>query len=94
VRPRPAAQEIGLASLGASDEDVGRLAAVFWFAVEFGLCWERDAYGSPILKAYGAGCLSSYGELEHAMVRSLSPPEAQRRLCSIAPPHTTRTRFA
>eukprot|EP01051_Picozoa_sp_SAG22_P003482 SAG22_NODE_170_length_16713_cov_33.746298_14_plen_184_part_00 len=60
-------QEIGLASLGASDADIERLASTYWYSVEFGLCWEADAYGAGVLKAYGAGCLSSYGELEHAM---------------------------
>ncbi len=56
-------QESGLAPLGAGELELMKLAAIYWFTIEFGMC--LDANNNK--KAYGAGILSSFGELEYCV---------------------------
>src|SRR5216684_4482624 len=60
----------GQAAVLATAEQLGRIARVYWYTLEFGLCEEEGA-----VKAYGAGLLSSFGELgrfeQHAQLRPL-----------------------
>ncbi len=55
-------QKIGEASRGVTDEQIEQLATLYWFTVEYGVVRQEGA-----LKAYGAGLLSSYGELAHSL---------------------------
>ncbi|KAJ8032175.1 Tryptophan 5-hydroxylase 1 [Holothuria leucospilota] len=76
-------QEIGLASLGASEEDVAKLASCYFFTVEFGLC-KQDGQ----LRAYGAGLLSSISELKfavggRALVKPFNPSDVINQECKI-----------
>ena len=54
-------QSIGHGARIATDEQLEELGRLYWFTVEFGLIEEQGE-----IKAFGAGLLSSFGELEHA----------------------------
>jgi phenylalanine-4-hydroxylase len=54
-------QYIGHGARVATDQQIEELGRLYWFTVEFGLIEEEGE-----IKAYGAGLLSSFGELEHA----------------------------
>lgn len=54
-------QFIGHGARIATDKQLEELGRLYWFTVEFGMIREEGE-----LKAYGAGLLSSFGELEHA----------------------------
>ena len=54
-------QFIGHDARIATDQQLEELGRLYWFTVEFGLDEENGK-----LKAYGAGLLSSFGELENA----------------------------
>lgn len=54
-------QFIGHGARIANDKQLEELGRLYWFTVEFGMVKENGD-----IKAYGAGLLSSYGELEHA----------------------------
>ncbi len=58
------------------------LSRLYWYTIEFGLIRERGA-----LRAYGAGILSSSGELEY----SVNSPEPQRLPLQLE--RTMRTRY-
>jgi phenylalanine-4-hydroxylase len=78
-------QKIGEGSLSADDEQVEQLATLYWFTIEYGVLFEDGE-----LRAYGAGLLSSFGELEHALsgeveIRPFDPWQAK----DIAYPITT-----
>jgi phenylalanine-4-hydroxylase len=68
----------GEAAGHVSDEALVELERVYWYAMEFGLLRQDGA-----VKAYGAGLLSSFGELERfhagADVRPFDPEECARR---------------
>lgn len=53
-----------------SEEALDRLARVYWYTIEFGVVVEDGA-----VKAYGAGLLSSAGELERTQKAELRPLE-------------------
>lgn len=66
-------QHIGIASLGADEKTIWKLTKIYWYTVEFGVVWEDNE-----VKAFGAGVLSSFGEIKNmasgsAKIRPFDP---------------------
>lgn len=59
-------QSIGHGARIATDEQLEELGRLYWFTVEFGLIEEQGE-----IKAFGAGLLSSFGELENAFTENV-----------------------
>ena len=57
---------IGRAAIIASEEELILLNRLYWFGIEFGLVESRDE-----LKIYGAGILSSPGEIWHSLSKEV-----------------------
>lgn len=57
---------IGKGAAIANEEQLIQLGRLYWFTVEFGLVQEDAG-----IKAFGAGLLSSYGELEYAFSKDV-----------------------
>jgi phenylalanine-4-hydroxylase len=56
-------QRYGVGGLKAHDLDAGELLSrLYWYTIEFGLVRQADG-----LRAYGAGIISSAGELQHSV---------------------------
>jgi phenylalanine-4-hydroxylase len=51
---------LGVASLGATDEDINKLGVIYWYTVEFGVCKEGNE-----TKVYGAGILGGVKDIEY-----------------------------
>ena len=67
-------EEAGKASVrAAGDEALDFFSKVFWFTLEFGVVHEDGE-----LKAYGAGLLSSYGEIEEFRNAEIRPWDIAR----------------
>uniref|UniRef100_A0A7S3CIP4 phenylalanine 4-monooxygenase n=1 Tax=Strombidium rassoulzadegani TaxID=1082188 RepID=A0A7S3CIP4_9SPIT len=56
-------QMIGLASMGATESELKKLAAIYWFTIEFGMLRDEEKQ----LKAYGAGVMGSLTEIEYCV---------------------------
>ena len=76
-------QAYGVGGLKAHSLDAcEQLSRLYWYTIEFGLMQQADG-----LRAYGAGILSSRGELQYAV----NSPEPQR--LPLDPVRTMRTRY-
>lgn len=72
---------LGQASLGASEPEIRHLTRIYWYTAEYGLVWQEG-----LLRAFGAGILSSAGELSWLASgnATVKPLDCYRRLPKIS----------
>jgi len=56
-------QKLGLLSLGATDQQIKTLGAIYWHTIEFGAVIEKGKR-----KFYGAGIASSFKEIDNMLI--------------------------
>lgn len=57
------AQQLGALSLGATDQQVKGIGTIYFFTIEFGLCYQTRGSGREAIKIYGAGPAGSTAEM-------------------------------
>ena len=63
-------QDIGIASLGASDEIIRQLSAIYWYTIEFGFCMENG-----VVKMFGAGVLACVDDIQRIALEKSNKPQ-------------------
>ena len=68
-------QRLGELSLGATDEQVAEIGAIYWYTIEFGLCLQNQD-----VKVYGAGPAGSVAEMKRIQERVQNNRNSLRKL--------------
>lgn len=58
-------QQIGKNSINKNDKDLWSITKMYWYIIEFGVINEENQDNIDQIRAFGAGILSSYGEMNH-----------------------------
>lgn len=59
-------ERFGQHAIRFSEQERKSLGSMWWYTIEFGFMLEPDATGQRQMKAFGAGLMSSPGEMDHA----------------------------
>jgi len=58
-------EQFGKISLNKNDKDLWNITKMYWYLIEFGVINEINIDNITEVKAFGAGILSSFGEMHH-----------------------------
>jgi len=70
-------QELGLLAVGASDDEIAKLGAIFMYSVEYGLT-KQDGN----IRVYGGATLSSSGEIDNAFSLNKEKDEKDNKIAN------------